>query len=38
MRASEELLEASGYRSHPGNFQDLLRILDQELRLVTPRT
>jgi formylglycine-generating enzyme required for sulfatase activity len=36
MRAQEELLEASGYASRPGDFGDLLRILDGELRLITP--
>jgi hypothetical protein len=36
MRSHEELLEASGYQSRPGEFKDLLRILDGELRLITP--
>jgi formylglycine-generating enzyme required for sulfatase activity len=36
MRSQEELLEASGYVSRPGGFGDLLRILDSELRLITP--
>ena len=31
-----ELLEASGYASRPKDFDDLLRILDSELRLITP--
>jgi serine/threonine protein kinase/formylglycine-generating enzyme required for sulfatase activity len=35
-RAHQELLEASGYARRPREFQDLLRILDGELRLVTP--
>jgi serine/threonine protein kinase/formylglycine-generating enzyme required for sulfatase activity len=36
MRSKQELLEASGYGSHPQAFGDLLLILDGELRLVTP--
>jgi serine/threonine protein kinase/formylglycine-generating enzyme required for sulfatase activity len=36
MRSQQELLEASGYGRRPGDFDDLMRILDQELRLVTP--
>ena len=36
MRSHAELLEASGYQNHPANFNDLLRILDGELRLITP--
>jgi serine/threonine protein kinase/formylglycine-generating enzyme required for sulfatase activity len=36
MRSYGELLEASGYRDRPGDFDDLLRILDSELRLITP--
>src|SRR5262249_59627270 len=36
MRSLEELLAASGYGSHPNDFADLLRILDGELRLITP--
>jgi formylglycine-generating enzyme required for sulfatase activity len=35
-RAHRELLEASGYGSRPRAFEDLLHILDGELRLVTP--
>ena len=35
MRSYAELLEASGYR-RPSDFDDLIRILDGELRLVTP--
>jgi formylglycine-generating enzyme required for sulfatase activity len=31
-----ELLQASGYAGNPQAFADLLAILDQELRLVTP--
>jgi eukaryotic-like serine/threonine-protein kinase len=36
MRSYHELLEASGYAQRPAEFHDLLRILDTELRLVTP--
>ena len=36
MRSHAELLEASGYASRPKDFDDLLRILDSELRLITP--
>ena len=36
MRSSQELLEASGYRDRPRDFDDLIRILDPELRLITP--
>ncbi len=36
MRSSQELLEASGHSSHPRDFDDLIRILDSELRLITP--
>jgi hypothetical protein len=36
MRSQEDLLEASGYASRPRDFDDLLRILDNELRLITP--
>src|SRR5271167_3353272 len=36
MRAQAELLAASGYGSRPRDFEDLLRILDGELRLITP--
>ena len=32
----EALLEASGYSARPGEFQELMWILDHELRLVTP--
>ena len=31
-----ELLEASGYGSRPKDFDDLIRILDNEIRLITP--
>jgi serine/threonine protein kinase len=36
MRSQQELLAASGYAGRPRDFDDLLRILDSELRLITP--
>jgi serine/threonine protein kinase/formylglycine-generating enzyme required for sulfatase activity len=36
MRSDAELREASGYGSRPRDFDDLLHILDGELRLITP--
>ena len=36
MRSRHELLDASGYGNRPGEFDDLTRILDRELRLITP--
>jgi hypothetical protein len=36
MRSHDELLEASEYAQRPQNFGELLRILDSELRLITP--
>ncbi len=36
MRSREELLEASEYAGRPQHFDALMRILDPELRLVTP--
>jgi eukaryotic-like serine/threonine-protein kinase len=36
MRSRQELLEASGYGDRPKDFDDLLRILDSEVRLITP--
>jgi formylglycine-generating enzyme required for sulfatase activity len=36
MRSYAELLEASGYASRPREFDELIRILDSELRLITP--
>src|SRR5205807_844831 len=36
MRSHAELLAASGYASRPRDFDDLIRILDGELRLITP--
>src|SRR5262249_28753903 len=35
MRSREELLEASGYAARPREFENLLAVLDGELRLVT---
>jgi serine/threonine protein kinase/formylglycine-generating enzyme required for sulfatase activity len=36
MRAEAELRAASGYAGRPRDFDDLLRILDGEVRLITP--
>ena len=36
MRSRDELLAASGYGKNAAKFDELLRILDGELRLVTP--
>ena len=36
MRSYAELLEASGYGSRPKDFDDLIHILDNEIRLITP--
>ena len=36
MRSRQELLEASGYSNRPRDFDDLIHILDPELRLITP--
>ncbi len=36
MRSYDELLQASGYISRPQDFDDLIRILDSESRLITP--
>jgi serine/threonine protein kinase/formylglycine-generating enzyme required for sulfatase activity/tetratricopeptide (TPR) repeat protein len=36
MRSRQELLKASGYDNRPGDFDHLLRILDSEIRLITP--
>ena len=36
MRSRQELLEASGYANRPEDFDDLIHILDPELRLITP--
>ena len=36
MRTRRELLAASGYTDRPGNFDELMDILDSETRLITP--
>jgi eukaryotic-like serine/threonine-protein kinase len=36
MRSRQELLEVSGYANRPKDFDDLIHILDPELRLITP--
>jgi formylglycine-generating enzyme required for sulfatase activity len=36
LRSQQELLQASGYHHHPKDWDALLRILDGELRLITP--
>ena len=36
MRSEEELREASGYAGRPRDFDDVIRVLDQELHLITP--
>jgi formylglycine-generating enzyme required for sulfatase activity len=36
MRSQQELLEAAGYSNRPKDFDDLLRVLDSEIRLITP--
>jgi formylglycine-generating enzyme required for sulfatase activity len=36
MRSRQDLLEASGYANRPRDFDDLIHILDPELRLITP--
>jgi eukaryotic-like serine/threonine-protein kinase len=36
MRSQQDLLEASGYAGRPQEFDDLIRILDGEIRLITP--
>ncbi len=36
MRSHEELLAASGYGKRAKDFEELLRILDSEVRLITP--
>jgi formylglycine-generating enzyme required for sulfatase activity len=36
MRSRQQLLDASGYADRPGDFEALLRVLDGELRLITP--
>jgi serine/threonine protein kinase len=36
LRSHADLLAASGYAGRPGDFDELLRILDGEVRLLTP--
>ena len=36
MQSHADLLEASGYVNRPEYFDDLIRILDSEIRLITP--
>ncbi len=36
MRSSQELRQASGYKDRPDDFDHLIRILDGDLRLITP--
>ncbi|WP_422927598.1 protein kinase domain-containing protein [Singulisphaera sp. PoT] len=36
MRSREAILEASGYRGAPDDFEALMRILDSQTRLLTP--
>jgi formylglycine-generating enzyme required for sulfatase activity len=36
MRSRQELMEASGYGDRPKDFDELIRILDSEVRLITP--
>jgi len=36
MRSDAELLGASGYAGRPGDFDELVRVLDGEVRLITP--
>jgi eukaryotic-like serine/threonine-protein kinase len=36
MQSQQELLEASGYGHRPKDFNDLMRLLDTEIRLITP--
>jgi formylglycine-generating enzyme required for sulfatase activity len=36
LRSYEELLQASGYGNRPHDFAELVRVLDSELRLITP--
>ncbi|MGO9462913.1 MAG: SUMF1/EgtB/PvdO family nonheme iron enzyme, partial [Isosphaeraceae bacterium] len=37
-RSVNQLLEISGYRSRPADFHDLLHVLNNECRLITPAT
>lgn len=36
MKSYDELLQASGYANRPMDWEDLIRILDNEIRLITP--
>jgi eukaryotic-like serine/threonine-protein kinase len=36
MRSYQDLLEASGYAQRPKDFESLMRVLNSELRLITP--
>ncbi len=36
LRSRQELLDVSGYAGRPRDFESLLRLLDGELRLITP--
>jgi hypothetical protein len=36
MRSYDELLASAGYEGRPKEFDDLIRILDSEVRLITP--
>ncbi len=36
MRSVEELRDVAGYANRPSDFADLIRMLDSELRLITP--
>ena len=36
MRSRHELMDASGYADRPKDFEGLIRILDSEIRLITP--
>lgn len=36
MQSRQELLDISGYDEDPGKFETLMRILDNDLRLITP--
>ncbi len=38
LRPYDQLLQASGYAHRPHDFEELLRLLDRELRLVSPST
>jgi serine/threonine protein kinase len=36
MRTAEDLLKASNYENRPGDFSELIRILNTDVRLITP--